>query len=70
MSMVAKLSDLVDRMHEASLQVDGQVEVPNQGMKDLWETEEGGSSPSLSLPWSPAQRPPLGCPNTKHCLEI
>ena len=70
MSMAAKSSDLVDRMPEASPQVDGQAEVPNQGTKDLWETEEEGSSPSLSPSWSPAQRPPSGHPNMKHCLEI
>ena len=39
MSMAAKLSDLVDKTSEANLQADGQVEVPNQGTKDLWETE-------------------------------
>ena len=70
MSMAAKLSDLVDKMSEANLQVDVQLEVPTQGAKDLWETEEEDSSPSHSLTWSPAQRPPSGCPNMKYCLEI
>ena len=36
MSMAAKLSDVVDKMSEANLQVDGQAEVPTQGAKDLW----------------------------------
>ena len=31
MSMAAKSSDLVDKMSEANLQADGQVEVPTQG---------------------------------------
>ena len=38
MSMAAKSSDLVDKMSEANLQVDGQVEKPAQGAADLWET--------------------------------
>ena len=70
MSTAAKLSGLVDRTSEANLQVDGQAEVPNQGTKDPWETEKEDSSPSLLPMWSPAQRPPSGCPNTKYCLEI
>ena len=53
MSMTAKLSDLVDKMSEASLQVDGQVEKPSQGAADLWEMEEEDSSPLHSLTWSP-----------------
>ena len=70
MSMAAKSSDLVDKMSEANLQADGQVEKPAQGAVDLWETEEEDSSPLCSLTWSPVQRPPLGCLNMKHCLEI
>ena len=58
MSMAAKSSNLVDKTSEANLQADGQVEVPNQGVKDLWETEEEDRSPSHLLIWSPAQRPP------------
>ena len=69
MSMAAKLSDLVDKMSEANLQADGQVEVPTQGTKDPWETEEEDSSPSLSPTWSPVWRLLSGCPNTKYCLE-
>ena len=46
MSMAAKLSDLVDKMSGANLQVDGHVEVPTQGAKDLWKMEEEDSSPS------------------------
>ena len=70
MSMAAKSSDLVDKMSEANLQVDGQVEKPPQGAADLRETEEKDSSPLCLLMWSPVQRPPLGCLNMKHCLEI
>ena len=54
MSMAAKSSNLVDETSEANLQVDGQVEVPNQGAKDLQEMKEEDSSPSCSLMWSPA----------------
>ena len=70
MSMAAKSSNLVDKTSEAILQVDGQVEVPNQGMKDPWETEEEDSSHSLLPMWSPAWRPLSGHTNMKHCLEI
>ena len=45
MSMAAKSSDLVDKMSEANLQVDGQAEKPAQGVVDLWEMEEEDSSP-------------------------
>ena len=44
MSMAAKLSDLVDKMSGANLQVDCQVEVPTQSAKDLWKPEEEDSS--------------------------
>ena len=44
MSMAAKLSDLVDKMSGANLQVDGHVEVPTQSAKDLREPEEEDSS--------------------------
>ena len=70
MSMAAKLSDLVDKTSEANLQADGQAEKPVRGVADLWETEEEDSSPLHLLMWSPAKRLPLGCLNTKHCLEI
>ena len=70
MSMPAKSSDLSDKMSEANLQVDGQVEKPGQGAADQWETEEEDSSLHNLPMWSPVQRPPLGCLNTKHCLEI
>ena len=70
MSMAAKLSDLVEEMSGASLQVDGQVEEPTQCAKDLQESEEDDSSPSHSPLWSPAQRPPSNHPNMKYCLEI
>ena len=70
MSMTAKSSDLGDKTSEANLQVDGQVEKPAQGAVDWWEMEEENSSPPNSPTWSPVQRLPLGCLNTKHCLEI
>ena len=34
-SMAAKLSNLVHKMSEANLQVDGQMEKPAQGAEDL-----------------------------------
>ena len=68
--MAAKLSDLGDKTSEANLQADGQVEKPAQGAVDWWEMEEEDGSPPNSPTWSPVQRPPLGCLNTKHCLEI
>ena len=70
MSMAAKLNDLVDKMSGANLQMDGHAEVPTQSAKDLWEPQEDDSSSSHSPSWSPAQRLPSGCPNTKYCLEI
>ena len=70
MSMAAKLSDLSDKTSEANLQADGWVEKPAQGAVDQQEMEEeDGSPPNLPM-WSPAQRLPLGCLNTEHCLEI
>ena len=68
--MAAKLSDLGDKMSEANLQADGQVEKPAQGAADWQETEEEDSSPPNSLTWSPVQRLLLGHLNMKHCLEI
>ena len=47
--MAAKLSDLVDKMSEANLQADGQMEKPAQGAVDLLEMEEEDSSPLHSL---------------------
>ena len=70
MSMAAKLSDLADKMPGANLQVDGQMEVPTQGTKDLWGSEEEDISPSHSPSWCPAWRPPSGHPNVRYCLEI
>ena len=69
-SMAAISSDLADKMPGANLQADGQMEVPTQGMKDLWGLEEEGNSPSHSLSWSPAQRPLSSHPNVRYCLEI
>ena len=68
--MAAKSNDLVDKTSEANLRVDGQMKKPAQGAVDLQETEEEDSSPLCLLTWSPVQRPPLGCINMKHCLEI
>ena len=68
--MAAKSSNLADKTFGANLQAYGQVEVPTQGMKDLWEPEEEDSSPSHLPSWSPTQRPPSSCPNMKYCLEI
>ena len=70
MSMAAKLSDLVDKASEASLQVDGQADKPAQGEADLRVMEEEDSLPHHLLVWSPVQRLPLGCLNIKYCLEI
>ena len=70
MSMAAKLSDLVDKMSGANLQMEGHVDMPSQSAKDLWESEASGSSPSCLPSWSPARRLLSSCPNTKHCLEI
>ena len=68
--MAAKSSNLGDKMSEANLQADGQAEKPAQGAADWWGMEEEDSSPHNSPMWSPVQRPPLGCLNTKHCLKI
>ena len=65
MSMAAKLCDLVDKMSEANLQADGQVEELAQGVADLQEMEEEDSSLLRSLMWSPVQRLQLGHLNTK-----
>ena len=70
MSMAPKLSNLVDKMSEANLQVDGQTEKPAQRPADLWEMEEEDSSPLHSPAWSPVQRLLLGHLNMKHCIEI
>ena len=70
MSMAAKSRDLGDKMSEANLQADGQVEKPAQGVADQCEMEEEDSSPHDLPMWSPVQRPLLGHLNTKHCLEI
>ena len=68
-SIAAKLSDLVDKMSGANLQVDGHIQVPTQRAKDLQEPEEEDSSSYHLLFWSPAQRPLSGQCNTKYCLE-
>ena len=70
MSMAAKSSDLVDKMSGANLQTEGHVDMPSQSVKDLWELEALGSSPSPLPSWSPARRPPSSHPNRKHFLEI
>ena len=45
MSMAAKLSDLVDKMTGANLQMGGHTDVPTQSAKDLQEPEEEDSPP-------------------------
>ena len=70
MSMAAKSSDLVDEMSGANLQMEGHVDVPPQGAKDLQESEVSDSSPSHSPSWSLARRFPSSCPNMRYCLEI
>ena len=70
MSMAAKLSDLVNEVSGANLQMEGQVDMPPQSAKDIWESEASGSSPSHSPSWSLARRLPSSDPNIKHCLEI
>ena len=57
-------------MSGANLQTEGHVDMPSQSAKDLLESEALGSSPSCSLPWSLARRPPSSCPNTRHWVEI
>ena len=68
--MAAKLSDLVDEMSGANLQMEGHADVPPQSVKDLRELEASDSSPSHLPSWSPARRLLSSCPNMKHCLEI
>ena len=69
MSMATKLSDLVDKMSGANLQMEGHVDMPSQSAKDLWESEALGSPPSHLPSCSLARRPQSSHPNTKHCLE-
>ena len=65
MSMTAKLSDLVDEISGANLQMEDHADVLTQSAKNLWEPEASDSSPSHLPSWSLAQRP-LSChPNTK-----
>ena len=68
--MAAKLSDLVDEMSGANLQMEGHTDVPSQSAKDLQEPEALDSSPSHLLTWSPVWRLLPSCPNMKYCLEI
>ena len=70
MSMAAKLSDLVDEMSEANLQMEGHEDVLAQSVKDLWDPGASDSPPSHSPSWSLAQRLLSSCPNMKYCLEI
>ena len=70
MSMAAKLSDLGDRTSEASLQMEGHMDMPCQSAKDLEESGASGSSPSHSPSWSLARRPLSSHSNTRRCLKI
>ena len=45
MSMAAKSSDLVDKMSEANLQVDGQVEKPAQGAVQTYRRQRKKTVP-------------------------
>ena len=53
--MAAKSSNLVDEMFEANLQMEGHMDVPSQGVRDLWEPEvlDGSPSPLAILVPSP-----------------
>ena len=68
--MAAKSSDLSDKVSEANLQTNGHVEKPAHGAADWQEMEEEDILPHNLPMWSSLQRPPLGCLNMKHCLEI
>ena len=57
MSMAVELSNLAEEMSGASLQVDGQMEEPTQGVKDLRESEKDDSS----LPVCHCGPQPRGC---------
>ena len=70
MSVAAKLSDLVDEMSGANLQMEGYVDVPTQSVKDLQEPEASDGSPSHLPSWSLAWRLLSSYPNMKYCLEI
>ena len=70
MSTAAKSSDLVDEMSGANLKMEGQVDVPAQSAKDLWELEASDSPPSCLPSWSLAQRLLSSHSNMKYCLEI
>ena len=50
--MAAKLSDLIDEVSGANLQMDGHAKVQAQSAKDQQELEAEDSSPSHSLSWS------------------
>ena len=69
-SMAAKLSDPVDEMSGVNLQMEGQMDMPSQSMKDLRELEALVSSSFHLLSWSLAGRLPSSHPNMKYCLEI
>ena len=49
--MAAKLSDLVDEMSRANLQMEDHTDVLTQSVKDLWELEALDSPPSYSYSW-------------------
>ena len=68
--MAAKLSDLMDEISGANLQMKDHVDMSSQSVKDLQEPEALDSSPSLLPSWSPAQRLLSSHPNMKYCLEI
>ena len=59
MSMAAKLSNLVDKMSEANLQVDGQAEKPAQGAVDLQGDGRRGQFPSPLANVVPSPEAPI-----------
>ena len=69
MSMAAKSSDLGDKMSEANLQVDGQVEKPAQGPVDQWGDGGRGWFPSQLTNMVPCPEATIGLPQYKTLLR-
>ena len=69
MSMAPKSSDLEVRTSGTNLQMEGHADMPSQSEEDPRESGALGSSPPHLPSWSPARRPLLNHPNTRHCLE-
>ena len=60
--MAAKLSDLVDKMSGVNLQMEGHVDVLSQSVKDQWESDALGSSPSPLAILVPSQEAAIQFP--------